>query len=106
MQQVFSGRMLSHKWVKMVRSVAVGDIVYLAEAKNDEPTYRLGVVVEANPGEDGCVCTMSIWYTNPGKEFDKQSPPKVTTRPIHKMAVMVPAGYVFEDDIGGTYTEG
>ncbi len=39
MQQVISGRMLSHKWVKMVRSVAVGDIVYLAEAKNDDPTY-------------------------------------------------------------------
>jgi hypothetical protein len=29
MQQVFSGRMLNHKWTKSVRNVAVGDIVYL-----------------------------------------------------------------------------
>ncbi len=62
--------------------------------------------MEANLGEDGCVRTVSIWYTNPGKESDKRSPPKVTTRPIHKITVIVPAGCVFEDDIGGTYTGG
>ena len=28
MQQVFSGRMLNHKWTKSVRNVAIGDIVY------------------------------------------------------------------------------
>ncbi len=37
MQQVFSGRMLNHKWTKSVRNVAIGDIVYLAEAENDDP---------------------------------------------------------------------
>jgi hypothetical protein len=99
MQQVFSGRMLNHKWVKTVRNVAVGDIVYLAEAENDEPTYRLGMVVEANPGEDGCVRTVRVQYTNPGKTDEKWSPPKTTTRSIHKIAVIVPAGYVFEDDV-------
>ncbi len=35
--------------------MAVGDVVYLAEAENDDPTYRLGVVEEVKPGEDGCV---------------------------------------------------
>jgi hypothetical protein len=98
---VFSGRMLCQKWVKMLQSVTVGDVVYLAEAENDDPTYRLGVVVEANPGEDGCVRTVSIRYTNPGKGPGLWSPPKITTRPIHKIAVIVPAGYVFEDDTGG-----
>ncbi len=29
------------------------------------------------------------------------SPPKIMTRPIHKIAVIVPAGYVSEDDTGG-----
>ncbi len=67
MQQVFSGRMLNHKWVKTLRNVAVGDIVYLVEAENDDPTYRLGMVVEANPGEDGCVPTVRVRYTNLGK---------------------------------------
>jgi hypothetical protein len=101
MQQVFSGRMLCHKWVKTVRSVAVGDIVYLVEAENDDPTYRLGVVVEANPGEDGCVRTVRVQYTNPGKDPKERSPPKTTTRPIHKVAVIVPVGYVFENNMGG-----
>jgi len=99
MQQVFNGRMLNHKWVKAVRNVAAGDIVYLAEAENDDPTYRLGMVVEANLGEDGCVRTVRVQYTNPGKTDKTRSPPKTTTRPIHKVAVIVPAGYVFEDDV-------
>jgi hypothetical protein len=90
MQQVFSGRMLSHKWTKNVRNVAVGDIVYLAEAENDDPTYRLGQIVEACPGEDGCLRTVRVQYTNPGKPEGKRSPPKTTTRPIHKVAVVVP----------------
>jgi hypothetical protein len=98
MQQVFSGRMLNHKWTKSVRNVAAGDIVYLAEAENDDPTYRLGQVVEACPGEDGCVRTVRVQYTNPGKPEGKRSPPKTTTRPIHKVAVVVPTEYVFEDD--------
>jgi hypothetical protein len=98
MQQVFSGRMLNHKWTKSVRNVAIGDIVYLAEAENDEPTYRLGQIVEACPGEDGCVRTVRVRYTNPGKPEGKRSPPKTTTRPIHKVAVVVPAEYAFEDD--------
>ncbi len=98
MQQVFSGRMLNHKWTRSVRNVAIGDIVYLAEAENDDPTYRLGQVVEACPGEDGCVRTVRVQYTNPGKPEGKRSPPKTMTRPIHKVAVVVPAEYVFEDD--------
>jgi hypothetical protein len=98
MQQVFSGRMLNHKWTKNVRNVAVGDIVYLAEAENDDLTYRLGQIVEACPGEDGCVHTVRVQYTNPGKLEGGRSPPKITTRPIHKVAVIVPAGYTFEDD--------
>jgi hypothetical protein len=98
MQQVFSGRMLNHKWTKNVRNVAVGDIVYLAEAENEDPTYRLGQIVEACPGEDGCVRTVRVQYTNPGRSEGKRSPPRITTRPIHKVAVVVPAEYVFEDD--------
>ncbi len=100
MQQVFSGRMLNHKWTKTVRNVAVGDVVYLAEADNDDPTYRLGKIVEDNPGEDGCVRTVRVQYIHPGKSGGTiRSPPKTMTRPIHKIAVMVPVGYTFEDDV-------
>jgi hypothetical protein len=96
--QVFGGRMLSHKWTKKERDVAVGDVVLLAEAENDDPTYRMGVVDSVKPGEDGHVRTVNIRYTNPGKTPEERSPPKITTRPIHKVAVIVPVGYVFEDD--------
>ena len=41
---------------------------------------------------------MRVQYTNPGKLEGGRSPPKITTRPIHKVAVIVPAGYTFEDD--------
>jgi len=92
--------MLSHKWTKKERDVAVGDVVLLAEAENNDPTNRTGVVDSVKPGEDGHVQTVSIKYTNPGKTPEARSPPKFTTRPIHKVAVIVPVGYVFEDDHG------
>ncbi len=43
--------------------------------------------------------TVRVQYTNPGKSKERRSPPKTTTRPIHKVAVVVPVGYVFEDDV-------
>jgi hypothetical protein len=98
MQQVFKGRVLSHKWKKEKRDVAVGDVVQLAEAENDDPTYRLGVIEEAKRGEDGHVRTVVVRYTNPGRTPKEQSPAQTTIRPIHKITVLVPAGYVFEDD--------
>ncbi len=81
--------------------MAVGNFAYLAEAENEDPTYRLGVVEEAKPGEDGCMRTISIQFTSPGKELGRRSPHKITTRPIHKIAVIVPSGYVFKDNTGG-----
>jgi hypothetical protein len=39
-----------------------------------------------------------VQYTNPGKPEGKRSSPKITTRPIHKVAVVVPVEYVFEYD--------
>jgi hypothetical protein len=105
MSQVFGGRMLSHKWTKKERDVAAGDVVLLAEAENDDPTYRMGIVDSVKPGEDGHVRTVNIRYTNPGKGLGERSPPKITTRPIHKIAVIMPVDYVFEDDFGSRARE-
>ncbi len=44
---------IAHKWTKVVRYVAVGDLVYLAESEIDDQNYRMGVVEEGQPGEDG-----------------------------------------------------
>jgi hypothetical protein len=43
---------------------------------------------------------VNIRYTKPGKGPGEQSPPKTTTRPIHKIEVIVPVDNVFEDDFG------
>jgi hypothetical protein len=100
MSQVFGGRVLSHKWTKKERDVAVGDVVLLAEAENDDPTYRMGIVDRVKPGEDSHIRTVNIRYTNPGKGPGEWSPPKITTRAIHNIAVIVPVDYVLEDNFG------
>ncbi|MFN9979250.1 MAG: hypothetical protein ACK53Y_05020, partial [bacterium] len=48
---------VAHKWTKKERDVAAGDVVLLAEAENDDPTYRMGIVDSVKPGEDGHVRT-------------------------------------------------
>ncbi len=80
-------------------------MVLLAEAENDDPTYRMGIVDSVKPGEDGHVRTVNIRYTNPGKGPGERSRPKITTRPIHEIAVIVPVDYVFEDDFGSRARE-
>jgi hypothetical protein len=98
MQQVFQGRVLAQKWRKPKRDVMPGDVVMLAEAEIEDPVYHLGKVESVKPGEDGHVRTVSIQYTNPRRNPQERSPMKVTTRPIHKIAVIVPVDYRFEDD--------
>jgi hypothetical protein len=82
-----------------------GDVVMLVEAEVEDPTYHLGKVESVKTGEDGHVRTVSIQYTNPGRIPQERSPVKVTTRPIHKIAVIVPVDYRFEDDQEPPVTE-
>jgi hypothetical protein len=80
--------------------VRPGDVVMLAEAEIEDPVYHLGKEESVKTGEDGHVRTVSIQYTNPGRDPQERSPMKVTTRPIHKIAIIVPVYYRFEDDQG------
>ncbi len=105
MQQVFQGRVLAQQWRKPKRDVRPGDVVMLAEVEIEDPVYHLGKVESVKTGEDGHVRTVSIQYTNPGRNPQERSPMKVTTRPIHKIAVIVPVDYRFEDDQGPPATE-
>jgi hypothetical protein len=105
MQQVFQGRVLAQQWRKPKRDVMPGDVVMLAEAEVEDPVYHLGKVDSVKTGEDGHVRTVSIQYTNPGRNPQERSPMKVTTRPIHKIAVIVPVDYRFEDDQGPSAME-
>ncbi len=50
-------------------------------------------------GPDGCFRTATVKYTNPGGDPYHCSTPKSAVRPIHKLAVIVPVGYRFEEDL-------
>ena len=59
----------------------------------------MGIVEEVKEGPDGHIRTATVRYTNPGGDPQNRSPPKLAVRPIHKLAVIVPAGYRFEEDV-------
>ena len=54
---------------------------------------------EVKGGPDGHIRTATVRYTNPGGDPKHRSPPKLAVRPIHKLAVIVPADYRFEEDV-------
>jgi hypothetical protein len=55
------------------------------------------MVVSVKPVEDGQIRMARVYYMNPGSHPHTWSPPKLDMRPIHKLAVIVPAGYCFEE---------
>ena len=76
-----------------------GDVVYMMEKDDDDEFCRMGIVEEVKAGPDGCIRTATIRYTNPGGDPHHRSAPKLAVRPIHKLAVIVPVGYRFEEDL-------
>jgi rubrerythrin len=99
MHLVFQEKLLSRTWRKVKRNVAVGDVVYMMEKDDDDEFCRMGVVEEVKAGPDGCIRTATIRYTNPGGDPHHRSAPKLAVRPIHKLAVIVPVDYRFEEDL-------
>jgi hypothetical protein len=67
--------------------------LYKMEKDDNDDTYRLGIVDSLKPGEDGLVRTATVRYTNPGGDSTTRSFSKLAVRPIHKLAVIVSAGY-------------
>ncbi len=83
----------------MKRKVAVGDVVYMMEKDDDDEFCRMGVVEEVKAGPDDRIRTATVRYTNPGGDPHHHSAPKLAVRPIHKLAVIVPVDYRFEEDL-------
>jgi hypothetical protein len=98
MHLVFQEKLLSRTWRKVKRNVAVGDVVYMMEKDDDDEFCRMGIVEEVKEGPDGHIRTATVRYTNPGGDPQHRSPPKLAVRPIHKLAVIVPVDYRFEED--------
>jgi hypothetical protein len=66
---------------------------------------RMGIVEEVKEGPDGHIRTATIRYTNPGGDPYHRSAPKLAVRPIHKLAVIVPVDYRFEEDLSKEQAE-
>jgi hypothetical protein len=81
------------------RDVAVGDVVYMMEKDDDDEFCRMGVVEEVKAGPDGCIRTATVRYTNSGGDPHHRSAPKLAVCPIHKLAVIMPVDYRFEEDL-------
>ncbi len=105
MHLVFQEKLLSRTWRKVKRNVAVGDVVYMMEKDDDDEFCRMGVVEEVKAGPDGCIRTATVRYTNPGGDPHHRSAPKLAVRPIYKLAVIVPVGYRFEEDLAKEQVE-
>jgi hypothetical protein len=99
MHLVFQEKLLSRTWRKVKRNVTVGDVVYMMEKDDDDEFCRMGIVEEVKEGSDGHVRTATVRYTNPGGDPHHRSAPKLAVRPIHKLAVIVPVDYRFEEDV-------
>jgi hypothetical protein len=101
MHLVFQEKLLSRTWRKAKRNVAVGDVVYMIEKDDNDEFCRMGIVEEVKEGPDGCIRTATVRHSNPGGEPCSRSNPKLAVRPIHKLAVIVPVDYRFEEDLAG-----
>ncbi len=99
MHLVFQEKLLRRTWRKVKHNVAVGDVVYMLEKDDDDEFCRMGIVEEVKAGPDVCIRTATMKYTNPGGDPYHLSAPKSAVCPIHKLAVIVPVDYRFEEDL-------
>ncbi len=60
----------------------------------------MGIVEEVKEGPDGCIQTATV-----RGDPHHRSAPKLAIRPIHKLAVIVPVDYRFEEDLAMEQTE-
>ncbi len=80
-------------------------VVYMMEKDDDDEFCRMGIVEEVKEGPDGHIRTATVKYTNPGGDPQHRSAPKLAVRPIHKLAVIVPVDYRFEEDVATEQAE-
>jgi hypothetical protein len=84
-REVFPGLLKQAKWTKDRRDVKVGDIVLRKDETAAGQTYKYARVIKAHVGTDGKVRAADIEYRIPG-----EARCHTTTRPIHKMVLIIP----------------
>ena len=59
-QIILPGRLRFNKWSTSQENIKVGDIVHVSSSRMIESGYRMAIMVEVKPGEDGLVRTVTV----------------------------------------------
>jgi hypothetical protein len=84
-EEVFPQRLKQSKWKLEKRDLRTGDIVLRKDETAAGQTYKYAKVVKVHAGADGKVRAADIEYKLPGESVFR-----ITTRPIHKLVLVIP----------------
>jgi hypothetical protein len=84
-EEVFPQRLKQNKWKLEKRDLKKGDIVLRKDETAAGQTYKYAKVVKVHVGTDGKVRAADIEYKLPGESVFR-----MTTRPIHKLVLIIP----------------
>jgi hypothetical protein len=84
-EEVFPQRLKQSKWKLEKRDLRTGDIVLRKDETAAGQTYKYAKVVKVHAGTDGKVRAADIEYKLPGESVFR-----ITTRPIHKLVLVIP----------------
>jgi hypothetical protein len=84
-EEVFPQRLKQSKWKQEKRDLKAGDIVLRKDETAAGQTYKYAKVVKVHTSTDGKVRAADIEYKLPGESVFR-----MTTRPIHKLVLIIP----------------
>ena len=94
-RDLFLSLIVRQNWHTARRNVLLGDVVLIQDANQVRGNWKLGIVSQTDPGDDGKVRNVEVQYKNPKPEeaVEKcQGRGYVTVqRPAHRLIVLVPA---------------
>ncbi len=97
MKEVFPSLLKQQKWFKYKRDARVGDVVLRKGETAAAQTYKYARVTKVHVKMDGKVKAEDIEY-----EVPEETKFRSTTRPIHKLELIVPIEEkIIEEDEGG-----
>jgi hypothetical protein len=84
-EEVFPQRLKQSKWRQERRDLKIGDIVLRKDETAAGQTYKYAKVVKVHTSTDGKVRAADVEYKLPGESVFR-----MTTRPIHKLVLIIP----------------
>jgi hypothetical protein len=95
-EEVFPEMLKQSKWKRDKRDIKVGDIVLRKDETAAGQTYKYAKVIKVHVSTDGRVRAADIEYKLPGESVFR-----TTTRPIHKLVLVIPVEEQAAADVPG-----